>query len=382
MNFLTLTIAGLKQRPVSAALTWLSVVAAFTLFGVVQGFDQSFRNTIGGLDESAGRLFVSSRVSQVDPLPWSYLSDIEKIPDVAVVVPSTYFLGYHGEPGNWIGGFAVDIEREFAAFPEYQISQLERASMGRLRDGAIAGRSLALKYGWKTGDRVPLTSQVWLTKEGTRDWAFEIVGIYDAADADAAQGFFINHAFLDDARAFAHGTVSTFVVRVKPGADPAAVGRAIDARFANSPDETVTQTERQLLRNRMQQLGNIGLMVDAIAGATLFVLLFLTSNIMRHATTERMSEFATLKAMGFADTYVLWLVTAEALIVTCTGAVAGLALAVQVIGLLPQDFGDLSVPWQTFAWAAFFACVIAVAASLLPALRAKNVAIVEALRRA
>ena len=44
------------------------------------------------------------------------------------------------------------------------------------RQGAVVGKDLAERYGWKIGDRIPLTSPIWQPRE---PWEFNIVGIYD-----------------------------------------------------------------------------------------------------------------------------------------------------------------------------------------------------------
>ena len=101
----------------------------------------------------------------------------------------------------------------------------------------------------------------------------------------------------------------------------------IDAMFANSTNETRTQTESALAQMQIKQLGDINFIANAIVGAVLFTLLFLTANTMMQSVRERTSELAVLKTLGFSDEKVLALVLIEAILLCVLAALAGLALA-------------------------------------------------------
>ena len=56
---------------------------------------------------------------------------------------------------------------------------------------------------------------------------------------------------------------------------------------------------------QLKQLGDINFIANAIVGAVLFTLLFLTANTMMQSVRERTSELAVLKTLGFSDGKVL-----------------------------------------------------------------------------
>ena len=104
----------------------------------------------------------------------------------------------------------------------------------------------------------------------------------------------------------------------------------IDALFANSSDETLTQDEAEYAQAQLRQIGNISVMVNAIVGAVLFTLLFLTGNTMMQSVRERIPELAVLKAIGFSDGKVTALVLVESVLLCMVAASLGLAAAAAV----------------------------------------------------
>ena len=78
------------------------------------------------------------------------------------------------------------------------------------------------------------------------------------------------------------------------------IAEEIDQEFVNSANPTSTQSEKEWLRGRIEELGNIEFFVNAIIGAVLFTLLFLTGNTMMQSVRERIPELAVLKPMGSA----------------------------------------------------------------------------------
>ena len=157
------------------------------------------------------------------------------------------------------------------------------------------------------------------------------------------------------------------------------ISNQIDALFANSTNETRTQTESALAQMQLKQLGDINFIVNAIVGAVLFTLLFLTANTMMQSVRERTSELAVLKTLGFSDGKVLVLVLIEALMLCVFAAAVGLALASMVFPVLRPIFGDFKMPMIVVAMGAGMSLVLAFVSGFPPAWRARQLNIVDAL---
>jgi putative ABC transport system permease protein len=162
------------------------------------------------------------------------------------------------------------------------------------------------------------------------------------------------------------------------------VARAIDDRFANSPFETKTETEKAFAAGFASQIGNIRAIILSIGSVVFFTLLLVTGNSMAIAVRERTGELAVMKTVGFGDMTILMLVMAESLLVAAAGGAGGLALAKLFTlrgdptpGMLPYFY--LSNQWLVVGLG--LAILAGAAAGIIPAVGAMRLKIVDALRR-
>jgi putative ABC transport system permease protein len=377
MKFLPLVWAGLWRKRARTIFTLLSIVVAFVLFGMLQGVNAVFNNAVNAA--AVDRLDVVSRVTFTEPLPYAYLSQIESIPGVAGVAYQSWFGTYYQDPKNFVFSFPLDPERFFPLFPELQLPKDQLAALVHTRTGAVVGRDLAKKYGWKIGDRVPLHSVIWTqSSNGSSDWQFDIVGIFDGPSNDASS-FFFNYSYFDEARAFSKGKVGWYIVKVKDPSGAMQVAAAIDKRFANSPDETKTQTEKEFSQSFIKQQADINFIVTAILGAVFFTLLFLTGNTMMQSVRERVPELAVLKTLGFTGFAVVMLVLAEALMLCLIAALIGLGIAALIFPAMKDFIGEAHLPANVLILGAALAVLLALGTGLPPAWRTARLNIVDAL---
>jgi putative ABC transport system permease protein len=172
-------------------------------------------------------------------------------------------------------------------------------------------------------------------------------------------------------------------VRVADPAQARAVAARIDGLFANSPDETKTQPEREFAIGFAKQIGDIGALVTRILVAVFFTILILTGNTMAQAIRERIPELAILKTLGFTDGQVARLVVGEAVLLLLVGGALGMLGATGVLPVVNARTGGrfppLFVQPATWALAAAIAVGLALAIALPPALRVHRLRIVDAL---
>jgi len=180
---------------------------------------------------------------------------------------------------------------------------------------------------------------------------------------------------------FGAHTAHYFLVGIKDPHQATQISKQIDALFENSTYETRTQTESALAQMQLKQIGDINFIVNAIVGAVLFTLLFLTANTMMQSVRERTPELAVLKTLGFSDTKVLALVLIEALALCLFAAAIGLVLATLVFnsGALKVIFGNFTMPLIVLAMGSGVALILALVSGLPPAWRARQLNIVDAL---
>ena len=381
MKYLPLVMSGLLRKKTRTLFTLLSLAAAFLLLGLLQAVNVLFE---GGADFlGASRLITQARTSFTQPLPMRLLPQIESIPGVSRVGHSQFFGGVYQDERQTPPQFVVNPQRLFDTYPEWTLPIEQKRAFISTQDGAIAGRRLADRFGWKVGDIIPLNSFIWTKSDGTRVWQWRLVGIFDGRDqewVERAQLMYLNYAQFDEGRAAgARGLAGVFVVRVDDPLQSDAVAAAIDERFDNSPDETKTQNEQEFQLGFVRQLGDIGFIMNAISGAVFFTILIMTGFTMSQAVRERIPELAVLKCLGFGDRLVLLLVLAEALLLCALGATIGMLLASFITGNLPPEFPPLVPDRRVWLFAAIAVLVLAAAVGLPPALRAMRLRIVDAL---
>jgi putative ABC transport system permease protein len=375
---------NLTRKKVRTTFTFLSIVVAFFLFGLLMavrnGFDAGIQ--IAGQN----RLLTIDKVSIIQLLPERYLLEIERTPGVARATHATWFGGIYKDPKNFFPQIAVVPGPYLDIYPEFLLPADRREAFERTRSGAIAGRKLAARFGWKVGDTIPIVPTFWRPQDGgPAEFRFDLVGIYtgDRPDVDETQ-FFFHHKYLME-RMGDLGLVGWYVVEVEDPERAVEVARAIDARFANSPNETKTTTEKAFMQSFAKQIGDTGAILSAISAIVFFVILLIAGNTMAQAVRERTSELGVLKTLGFTDGGVLTMVMAESLLLAVTGGATGLALiwlaAPKIYPLVEMFLPVFYVPRATIVTGLALAAALGAVSGAIPAWNAMRLRIVDALRR-
>ena len=175
MKFLPLLWKNLFRRKVRTLFTLLSIIVAFVLFSYLAAIRLAF--SMGVEVAGADRLMLIHKVSFIQPLPESYQQRIEAASGITEVTHASWFGGIYQDVGNFFAQFAVEPEEWLSMYPEYELSDAERQAWFSNRTGAIAGRQLADRFGWKVGDRIPIQGTIYRTRSGPT-WEFDLDGIY------------------------------------------------------------------------------------------------------------------------------------------------------------------------------------------------------------
>ena len=389
MKFLPLIWRNLLRRKARTTFTAASMFVAFVLFGVLMAIRVAF--TMGVDVAGADRLLIFHKTSIILPLPISYAERVRATPGVSEVTSATWFGGIYQDPANFFGQFAVEPASYLRMYPEFSVPEDQKKAWFEDRTGALVGRALADRFGWKVGDRVPLQGTIWRLPGGA-PWTFTIRGIYDTTitGADNTQFLFNREYLAEVARkqfgpnAFGSSTVGWYLIRIADPARAAQIAASIDKQFENSQAETKTNTEKAFAQSFANQVGDIGSIMIAIAGAVFFTILLVAANTMAQSIRERTNELAVLKTLGFNNALVLSLVLAESIMLAVIGGGLGLLVGWVIIrqgdptgGLLPGFF----IAPRDLALGVAFVLLLGATAGAMPALQAMRLRIVDALRR-
>jgi putative ABC transport system permease protein len=378
MKFLPLIWAGIWRRKGRAILTLLSVLNAFLLFGLLQGFTSGLGNIVG--ETHGDILYVTTRISILEGLPIGHMQQIKTVAGVKAVTPLVVFTSTYRNGKTPVASVAVDPDTFFEAYPSLHAAPAQLTAMRQQRTGALIGASMQKLYGWKIGDTIPLRSLYWPNRSGSQTWPVTIVGTYTSSDPNfGASNLLVNFNYVDQGRTSQNGTANILLVRVADPLKASDVAQAIDKIFANSPHETKSATQGQYVQDQIKQIGDIGFVVRAIMGAVFFALLLSVGTVMMQSVRERTPELAVLKTLGFSDGAVLGIVLSETVIFCLFASALGLGLAELLFPMVKSMVGFSMAAGSVMALGFVAAVALALLTGLPPAFRAMRLQIVDAL---
>lgn len=380
MNVFLLIWKGITRKKIRAGLTLLSVFVAFLMFGLLTALDDWFSGRLveGNYSE---RLIVQSAIGV--PLPMGFF---EKIKAMDGVVPETVTYnsmigGYYQKPENGFFQQATNAESFLRAQQRYfELPPEQKEAWLHDRMGAIIGRELADRFGWKIGDRVPVISSIHPRADGSH-WEFNIRGIFEPKrDGVQTDMIALHFDYLAEGRGGIYD-VFWYELNVRDPRQANAIAKRIDDEFRNSSTPTSTNTLASLSLQFSSQLGNFGMISSLILAAVFFTMLLVTGNTMMQSFRERTHELAVLKALGYSGLVVLSLMLAESLSIVLLGGLPGVGALWLLQGTAQKMFSGLYVRPVVILEGVGLMLTMGLLVGLIPAVQARRLTIVEALRR-
>jgi putative ABC transport system permease protein len=382
MFFLKLVFKNVFRARLRAGLTILGLVIAILAFGLLQTVVRAW---YAGSDAASGtRLITRNSISLAFVMPMYYREKIRAVPGVTAVSVQNWFGGIYKEPKNFFAQFAVDAPSFFPLYPEFIFKPEDYADFLRDRRGAVVGRQLAELYGFKVGDRIPLKSAIY-----PGEWEFTVRAIYDGRDETTiTRQMFFHFDYLNEQikKVFPRraDSAGVFVVGISDPTAAADIARTIDEEFRNSLAETLTETEKAFTLGFVAMIETIVVAIRGVSYVVILIILAVAANTMAMTARERLSEYATLKALGFMPARVAALIMGEALLLAAIGGGLGILLTTPVVrafhAATVSVFAKMPLVPETFYLQAACTLVVGVVAGLIPAWRASQVKIVDGLR--
>ncbi len=383
MFILKLLLKNAFRHKLRTGLTILGITIAVLAFGLLRTVITTWY--MGVEASSANRLWTRNAISLIFPLPISYEEKIRQVEGVKFVSHFTWFGGLYIDEKNFFANFAVDPRTYMDAMPEYNFPPDERAAFLRDRKGAVAGRKLANRYGWKIGEPIILKGTIY-----PGNWEFVLRGIYRGTRRDADETvFFFHWDYLNEtlrkvapARA---DQVGAFIEVVKDPNAAADVAARIDAMFKNSLAETLTETEKSFVLGFISMSETIITAIQLISLVVIAIILAVVGNTMAMTARERIGEYAVLKTLGFGGWRIATLIFGESLVITLSGAFLGIILsfpAASAFGkALEQYFPAFNVTAKTIYLDIGASLIVGLVAAIIPTFRAVKTPIADGLRR-
>ena len=383
MFMLKYIIRNAFRHKLRSLLTITGVAIAILAFGLLRTLVGLWY--LGVESSSSTRLISRNAISLVFSLPISYKERIRQIPGVSRVGAMNWFGGIYISEKNFFPNFAVEPRAYLDLYPEFLLSGEEQKGFLLDRQGAVVGRKLAAKHGWKLGDRVVLKGTIF-----PGQWEFIIRGIYRGAQrsTDETQ-FFFNWDYLNETmkRTIPRRAdqVGIFVVGVSNPERAAEVAQAIDATFKNSLAETMSETEKAFQLSFVAMTEAIMIAIKIVSYVVIAIIMVVTVNTMAMTARERISEYATLKTLGFRWHHIGFAVFGESLFIALLGGFVGVMCtfpsATIIERELSQFFPSFHVATSTTLLQLAAALIVGASAAVFPTWRAATIRIADGLRR-
>ncbi|MFT4844170.1 MAG: putative ABC transport system permease protein [Planctomycetota bacterium] len=381
-----LLLRNLFGHPLRAILTVGSVTIAVFLLCILMAVSRGLDAAVA--QASSTRLWVQSSVSLFVSLPNAYGSKIQSTPGVEDVVRFQWFGGVYQDTSNFFAQFAVDPKKWKDSYPEIEIREGSLADWQKSRTGCIIGEDLAARFGWKVGDRVPLIGTIFPRSDGS-NWEFDVAGIYhsNSLSIDQMTMFFDFQYLRESQEQNAVGGpdgVGVYLTRLAPNTDPDGVIAAIETEYENGPQAVRVTTEAEFQRQFITMLGSVPTLLASIGGGVLFAIFFAVLNTMLMAARERTRDIGILKALGFGNAKIGGMLIIESLLICATGGAVGIFLAKSaerpLWSAISSQIPGFEISSAVLMLGISLAIALGILAGIAPALRARNLQPVAALR--
>ena len=376
----TLIKAGILRKKARSILTVLSVSVAFLLFGLLQAASPIFTGQMEGL--RADLVMTMSRYNMMGKLPYSHVEFIEEIEGVEAVLYMDYITSISQD--SMFDGITVAMGGDIEIYDRFKITEEHQKAFESLKIGALVGETYAIEEDISIGDRLFIKS-ISMNADGSYDWEFEVVGLYNSSPKADEMGIVVNYDYFDDSRTTEKGTVGIIVSKASNAEFSDVISQTIDTEFTNSSWATRSGPESQMAVDMMGEFADIELIINAILSAVFFTILLVSGNTISQSVRERTTDIAVLKTLGYQDLQIFNMVLLEALFLILIGVFIGLGMSLLSIPAIDAASGGLMeglffLTTEKLLLACFIGFLVSFLSSIMPANKALNLKVVDALR--
>jgi len=387
MNIATYARRNLFRRRGRTILTIIAIAVAVLIFSAIRTVVTEWE--AGAAEAQNDRLATRHKVSITMQLPRHYVDDVRSVPGVKAATWANWFGAKDPkERIPFFAGFAADQDTWFTVMDEMKVDPAQLEEWKKTPNGAIIGDQLAKTFGVKVGDRMTITSDIY-----PGDWEFQVVGIYEPLRRTADRNTFVfrwDYLNNDQRNSYGKDQVGWMLERIDDPLHSADISKAIDKKFDEKDDQTLTMSERAF---QLSFLGGFAAVLKAFDIISLGILLIMTlilANTIAMSVRERTHEYGVMRAIGFSPGYILGFILGESVLVAIVGGVIGLLITMGLINGMIGPFIEnnmssmfpyFKTPTRVLLIAVAAAVAVGGIAGIIPAIRASRLRVVDALRR-
>jgi len=386
VTIFSVTAKNLLRNKARAILTVLGVAVAILTFVMLRTMVWSW--TMGAEVAAKDRIVTRHKMTFVMSLPKRYGDQVKAIPGVKAITWANWFGGRDPlHEREFFATLAIDPKTYFEVYDETSVPADQKAAFMANRKGAIVGDVLAKKMGWTVGKKIMLTSGIY-----GGDWEFEIVGIYTATRRSIDRSTFLfQWDYMNDQGPLRmKDQIGWITSRIDDPSRAADISAAIDRVFDDKETQTLSQDERTFNTSFIAMMSAILKAVDVVSLAILLIMMLILGNTIAMGVRERTNEYGVLRAIGFLPRHVATFILGEGILIGAIGGGLGLLISYPIVekGMgrwIEENLGSF-IPYFRIAPVTAFTAIglaiaLAAAASIIPAMRASKLSVVDALRR-
>jgi len=377
MKWFVLILKNLRRNRRRSILTVLSITVSLFIFCALASVPV-VANQILADSASSLRIACHNKAGLAYALPQAYGHAIASIPHVVAVVPESWFGGVYHEVKDQFPNLAVDPEQIEVMWQDWGRSREGVEQFKKLRTACLVGSAIMKRFNWHVGQQIMLRGTIYQF-----NLALNIVGVLGGK---APPSFLLfRRDYLEEA-AGEPGFVDNYWVRVDQSSSVPRVIAALDARFANSSAETLSESEASFIGGFIENYRLFFQLAQVLGFIVVVTIGLVAANTAAMSIRERRAEVAVMRAMGFPSRVILSMILAESVSIALLSGMLGCGaayLTFKLFSIGTDAVGPLSnihvsplIVGETMVLAA----LLGIVSAFLPTYAAVRRNIVDALR--
>jgi len=325
---------------------------------------------------SSVRIACHNKAGLAYGVPQSYKRTIAATRHVVAVVPESWFGGIYHDVTDQFPNLAVDPEQIEVMWPDWGMSKEAVEQFKELRTACLVGPATMKRFNWHVGQQIMLRGTLY-----NSNLTLNIVG---ALGGKAPPDFLVfRRDYLEEA-AGEPGFVINYWVRVDQSSSVPKVVAALDAEFANSSAETLSESEASFIAGFMENFRLFFRLAEVLGFIVVVTIGLVAANAAAMSIRERRAEIAVMRSIGFPSATILLMVLSESLLMALIGGALGCGAAYVTFKVYKVAYAgplfNIRVSPQIVGETMMLAALLGIVSAFVPAYAAARRNIVEALR--
>jgi len=377
MKWFVLILKNLRRNRRRSTLTVLSITVSLFIFCALASVPV-VANQILADSASSLRVACHNKAGLAYELPQAYKRAIASTAHVVAVVPESWFGGVYHDVKDQFPNLAVDPDQIEVMWPDWGMSKEGVEQFKELRTACLVGPATMKRFNWHVGQEIMLRGTIYQF-----NLALNIVGVLGGK---APPSFLLfRRDYLEEA-AGEPGFVDNYWVRVDQSSSVPKVIAALDARFANSSAETLSESEASFIGGFVENYRLFFQLAEVLGFIVVVTIGLVAANTAAMSIRERRAEIAVMRAMGFPSHTILPMILAESVSMAVLGGVLGCGAAYLTFKLFTVGTGavgplsNIRVSPRIVGETIGLAALLGIVSAFVPAYSAVRRNIVDALR--